>query len=262
MKNSIIKQDYRLLLPVLVIFVWYLYGIPMASFSIACIILILSLTNDPKLVIPFVIIVTYMFNTGVKGGVIEGMEGGHDDGGGSPQGRPPKSSCNKPPPNDQPPNDQPPNDQPPNDQPPNDQPPNDQPPNDQPPNDQPPNDQPVTPNVNEEFPGKLDETETLISAYENMNNMLGSGVMANMSSDSAKLAEQQKGLIETMKNLGPIVENYTKMMKMFDSSKISKMIETFNPKTNMMDGFDSTKLPEIVAGTDDAKVIASSKKIA
>lgn len=254
MKNSIIKQDYRLVLPLLVIFVWYLYGIPMASFSIACIILILSLTNDPKLVIPFVIIVTYLFMISVNRGVIEGMEDADDENVDKPpRNKPPRPPGNKPP---KPPGNKPP--RPPGNKPPGNKPPGNKPPR-QPGNKQ-PNDQPLTPDDKDKFPGQLDETETLISAYENMNNMLGSGVMANMSADSAKLAQQQQGLIETMKNLGPIVENYTKMMKMFDSSKISKMMETFNPKMNMMDGFDSSKLDQVVA-TDDAKIIASTKKV-
>ena len=86
-------------------------------------------------------------------------------------------------------------------------------------------------------PGKLRGSDQIISAYQNLENFLGTEAMKNMSSDSKKLAQKQKALMDQMNALAPVVNNYTQMMNGFDSSKLTDIIGGLN---NIM---ASTKVP-------------------
>lgn len=86
-------------------------------------------------------------------------------------------------------------------------------------------------------PGKLKGSDQIVSAYENLQNFLGTEAMNGMANESKNLAQKQKDLMDQMNALAPVVNNYTQMMNGFDSSKLSDIIGGLN---NMM---ASTKVP-------------------
>ena len=86
-------------------------------------------------------------------------------------------------------------------------------------------------------PGPMDETNQIMAAYENLENFLGSEAMENMTNDSGALAEKQKVLMNQMNSLAPVIDKYTQMMNGFDSSKLNDILGGLN---NMM---ASTKVP-------------------
>ena len=86
-------------------------------------------------------------------------------------------------------------------------------------------------------PGPMDETNQIMAAYENLENLLGSEAMENMTNDSAALADKQKVLMNQMNSLAPVIDKYTQMMNGFDSSKLNDILGGLN---NMM---ATTKVP-------------------
>ena len=86
-------------------------------------------------------------------------------------------------------------------------------------------------------PGKLKGSDQIVSAYENLQNFLGTEAMNGMANESKNLAQKQKDLMDQMNALAPVVNNYTQMMNGFDSSKLSDIIGGLN---NML---ASTKVP-------------------
>lgn len=86
-------------------------------------------------------------------------------------------------------------------------------------------------------PGKLKGSDQIVSAYENLQNFLGTEAMNGMANESKNLAQKQKDLMDQMNTLAPVINNYTKMMNGFDSSKLSDIIGGLN---NML---ASTKVP-------------------
>ena len=62
-------------------------------------------------------------------------------------------------------------------------------------------------------PSKLDEAGTLEKAYENLETMLGSDAIKNMSKDTKELAKKQQDLAKMVKNMGPMMDNVNKMME-------------------------------------------------
>lgn len=77
-------------------------------------------------------------------------------------------------------------------------------------------------------PGKMKETDQIASAYENIEKILGSDVIKNMSKDSGDLAMKQQNLVKQMNDLTPILSKYTQMMDGFDSSKLTDILGGLN----------------------------------
>jgi len=77
-------------------------------------------------------------------------------------------------------------------------------------------------------PGKMKETDQIASAYDNIEKILGSDVIKNMSKDSGDLAMKQQNLVKQMNDLTPILSKYTQMMDGFDSSKLTDILGGLN----------------------------------
>jgi len=77
-------------------------------------------------------------------------------------------------------------------------------------------------------PGKMNETDQIASAYDNIEKILGSDVIKNMSKDSGELALKQQNLVKQMNDLTPILSKYTQMMDGFDSSKLTDILGGLN----------------------------------
>ena len=72
-------------------------------------------------------------------------------------------------------------------------------------------------------PSRIDYATTLEDAYDNLDKILGSGGMKNLSADTEKLMNQQKKLFESMNSMMPLVGKAQDMLKGFDMDKIGKL---------------------------------------
>ena len=60
---------------------------------------------------------------------------------------------------------------------------------------------------------KIDYASTVEDAYDQLNSILGSDGIKNLTGDTQKLMKQQMQLAESMKNIGPMIEGLGPMMK-------------------------------------------------
>lgn len=70
---------------------------------------------------------------------------------------------------------------------------------------------------------KLDYAATLSEAYDNLDKMLGSDGIKQLSNDTQKLMQQQQNLFGTMEQFVPILENAQNMLNKLDMSGINKI---------------------------------------
>lgn len=73
--------------------------------------------------------------------------------------------------------------------------------------------------------GKLDNAATIEAAHNNIEQMIGSGGISQMSKDTKKLMKQQQQLNESLTNIMPAVEESMKTLEKFGGmEKISDMV--------------------------------------
>lgn len=68
----------------------------------------------------------------------------------------------------------------------------------------------------------IDYATTLEDAYKNLEKMLGTGGLQNLTADTKKLMEQQTQLFNSMENIAPLLSQAQKMMKGMDVDQINK----------------------------------------
>jgi hypothetical protein len=81
--------------------------------------------------------------------------------------------------------------------------------------------------------GNIDYQKTLENSYENLQKMLGSDGIQNLSKDTMKLMEKQEKLAESMKTLEPMLNDAKNMLGNMNFSNIeslSKMLSGFTKK--------------------------------
>ena len=75
---------------------------------------------------------------------------------------------------------------------------------------------------------RIDAAATVEDAYGDLNKILGSEGMKNLTKDTQSLVSQQKDLTEAMKNMGPLVEQASSMMKqMGGANGLSSLMKKF-----------------------------------
>ena len=74
---------------------------------------------------------------------------------------------------------------------------------------------------------KLDYASTLESAYDNLDKLLGSDAIRNMTEDTGRLAEKQKLLMGNIEKITPIMEKAGSILNTFDMSAITKLMDKF-----------------------------------
>ena len=74
-------------------------------------------------------------------------------------------------------------------------------------------------------PSRIDYASTLEDAYDNLDKILGSGGMQNLSADTEKLMNQQKKLFEAMNTMMPLVSKAQDMLQGLDMGKIGQMVD-------------------------------------
>jgi hypothetical protein len=72
----------------------------------------------------------------------------------------------------------------------------------------------------------IDYATTLEDAYKNLEKMLGTGGLQNLTADTKKLMEQQTQLFNSMENIAPLLSQAQKMMKGMDVDQLNKFAST------------------------------------
>ena len=76
----------------------------------------------------------------------------------------------------------------------------------------------------DEAPGKrIDYAATMEMAYDNLDKMLGKKGMQGLTQETSKLAKQQKGLMESLKGMAPIMQNAKATLESMNLPEINKM---------------------------------------
>lgn len=88
---------------------------------------------------------------------------------------------------------------------------------------------------------KFDYADTLESAYDNLDKLLSSDAIKNMSDDTARLAEKQGQLMKHIDRIEPMVEKAAGLMNKFDFGKMNNMIgDAMSNVNEKADAFSKT----------------------
>lgn len=88
---------------------------------------------------------------------------------------------------------------------------------------------------------KIDYAGTLESAYDNLDNLLSSDALKNMTSDTQRLAEKQKVLMGNIKKLEPMMQKAGEMLNGLDMQGMQGMIQSLSKNMNMFNESDKEK---------------------
>jgi hypothetical protein len=80
--------------------------------------------------------------------------------------------------------------------------------------------EPFQPAVVKQHP-HIDYGATLTDAYQNLEKMLGTGGLKNLTADTKQLMEQQSKLFNSMENIAPLLSQAQELMKKMDVTKFS-----------------------------------------
>ena len=76
--------------------------------------------------------------------------------------------------------------------------------------------------TSEHFGPRLDYAATIEQSYQNLDSLLGSDSIKQLTGDTQKLMQQQQNLFNTMNQMVPVLEGAQNMLKGFDMSSIAK----------------------------------------
>jgi len=79
--------------------------------------------------------------------------------------------------------------------------------------------------INDNKKPEIDYSATLESAYDNLDKLLNSEAMQNMSADTNRLAEKQKLLMGNIEKMEPIMKKAGSLLEGMDMSKIQGMLQ-------------------------------------
>jgi hypothetical protein len=82
---------------------------------------------------------------------------------------------------------------------------------------------------------KIDYAGTLESAYDNLDNLLSSDALKNMTSDTQRLAEKQKTLMGNIKKLEPMMQKAGAMLEGLDMQGMQGMIQSLTKNMGVFD---------------------------
>lgn len=94
-------------------------------------------------------------------------------------------------------------------------------------------------NISDEDDGigeRIDYAKTLEQAYDNLQNMLGTQGMSGLTKETQKLVDQQKSLMSTMKDMGPMVKMFKESMGSINNKELQG---TLGNLTNVMKGLQN-----------------------
>ena len=81
---------------------------------------------------------------------------------------------------------------------------------------------------------KVDYGGTLEAAYDNIDKLLSSDAIKNMSNDTQRLAEKQKLLMGNIKKLEPMIQNANAMLSNLDMQGMQGMINSITKSMGLI----------------------------
>ena len=84
----------------------------------------------------------------------------------------------------------------------------------------------------EHFGPRLDYAATIEQSYQNLDELLGSDSIKQLSTDTQKLMAQQQNLFNTMNQMAPVLEGATTMLKTFDIKRLTDSLKMISPMKN------------------------------
>lgn len=84
----------------------------------------------------------------------------------------------------------------------------------------------------EHFGPRLDYASTIEQSYQNLDELLGSDSIKQLSTDTQKLMAQQQNLFNTMNQMAPVLEGATNMLKTFDINALTDSLKMISPMKN------------------------------
>lgn len=84
----------------------------------------------------------------------------------------------------------------------------------------------------EHFGPRLDYAATIEQSYQNLDQLLGSDSIKQLTSDTQKLMAQQQNLFNTMNQMAPVLEGATNMLKTFDVKSLTESLKNISPLKN------------------------------
>ena len=81
---------------------------------------------------------------------------------------------------------------------------------------------------------KIDYAATLESAYYNLDKLLSSDAMKNMTADTGRLAEKQQLLMGNIEKIAPIMEKAGSILSGFDMGAITKLMSTVGSSSKLL----------------------------
>jgi hypothetical protein len=84
----------------------------------------------------------------------------------------------------------------------------------------------------EHFGPRLDYAATIEQSYQNLDELLGSDSIKQLTSDTQKLMAQQQNLFNTMNQMAPVLEGATNMLKTFDIKGLTESLKNISPLKN------------------------------
>jgi hypothetical protein len=83
---------------------------------------------------------------------------------------------------------------------------------------------------------KVDYSATLEAAYDNIDKLLSSNALSDMSNETQRLAEKQQKLMGNIQKLEPMMTNAAGLLDKLDTSKITKLMGSLEGKIQDMSG--------------------------
>jgi predicted ATP-dependent protease len=84
----------------------------------------------------------------------------------------------------------------------------------------------------EHFGPRLDYAATIEQSYQNLDNILGSDSIKQLTNDTQKLMKQQQNLFNTMNQMVPVLEGAQNMLKGFDMDSLTKSLGSMSSLGN------------------------------
>ena len=81
---------------------------------------------------------------------------------------------------------------------------------------------------------KIDYAATLESAYDNLDKLLSSDAIKNMTADTGRLAEKQQLLMGNIEKIAPIMEKAGSILSGFDMGAITKLMGTVGASSKLL----------------------------
>ena len=85
---------------------------------------------------------------------------------------------------------------------------------------------------------RVDYAATLEQAYDNLDSILGKDGIQNLTKETQDLMKQQKTLMESMKQVGPLVETAKTMMEAMNNSGMQQTAGKFTGMMDMLGGMN------------------------